>query len=121
LAATFFETAGMQEDNNEQSQSLYSAINGTGHRECVWSEWYVHPSRLGVSLQLRTVRTQRYSYTYEMSSCAGELYDLKLDPDQLINCFNDPDYKTAQDEMHRLLMNRPGPILEVLNEPVGMA
>jgi arylsulfatase A-like enzyme len=121
LAATFLETAGIQENQNEQSQSLYSVINGKSHRECVWSEWYVHPSRLGVSLQLRTVRTQRYSYTYEMSSCAGELYDLKLDPDQLINCFNDPLYKIAQDEMHRLLMSRPGPILEKLNEPVGMA
>jgi hypothetical protein len=56
-----------------------------------------------------------------MTSNAGELYDLKLDPEQLINRCNDPDYKKVQDQMHQLLMSRPGPILEKFNEPVGMA
>ena len=121
LAATFLETAGMKDLENIQSRSLYPVVNQHEKRACAWSEWYVHPSRLGVALQLRTVRTERYSYTYEMSSAVGELYDLEADPEQMFNLCNDPAHTAIQQEMHQLLMSRPGTVLEKFNEPVGMA
>jgi arylsulfatase A-like enzyme len=121
LASSFLETAGIHDADNVQSRSLYPVMNEHQQRECAWSEWYVHPSRLGVALQLRTVRTGRYSYTYEMSSNVGELYDLETDPEQMFNRFNDPLYASIQKDIHQLLMSRPGPVLEKFNEPVGMA
>jgi hypothetical protein len=90
-------------------------------RECAWSEWKVHPSRLGVALVLRTVRTARYSYTYEMGSGAGELYDLLEDPQQMVNQFDSATHADARENLHALLMSRPGTMKRELSEPVGIA
>ena len=120
LAATFLESAGLP-SASEQSRSLHPVINGGEQRECAWSEWHVHPSRLGVALQLRTVRTARYSCTFELGSGSGELYDLLNDPQQLVNRFDDPSWLAVRERMHALMLARPGPLLDQLSEPVGMA
>jgi arylsulfatase A-like enzyme len=120
LSATFLDSAGISADN-EQSKSLFPVMHGHESRECAWSEWKVHPSRLGVALDLRTVRTSRYSYTYEMDSGAGELYDLKEDPQQMINQFDSPLHLSVREKLHSLLMSRPGSFKTDLSEPVGIA
>jgi arylsulfatase A-like enzyme len=120
LAATFLESAGLP-SASEQSRSLHPVINGGEQRECAWSEWHVHPSRLGVALQLRTVRTARYSCTFELGSGSGELYDLLNDPQQLVNRFDDPSWLAVRERMHALMLARPGLLLDQLSEPVGMA
>lgn len=120
LPATFLQSAGLP-CASEQSRSLLPVIAGVEARECAWSEWHVHPSRLGVALQLRTVRTARYSCTFELGSGSGELYDMRDDPQQLVNRFDDPAARAVRDEMHALMLARPGPVLDVLPEPVGMA
>lgn len=120
LASTFMESAGLP-SQSPQSRSLHPVMNTDESRECAWSEWHVHPSRLGVALQLRTVRTQRYSCTVELGSCEGELYDLQEDPQQLVNRFNDPACASVREQMQTLLRQRPGPVREVLAEPIGMA
>ena len=120
LASTFLESAGLTFES-PQSRSLHPVMNAGEQRECAWSEWHVHPSRLGVALQLRTVRTDRYSCTFELGSGAGELYDLKEDPEQLVNRFDDPAYVAARHQMEELMRMRPGPALQVLPEPIGMA
>jgi arylsulfatase A-like enzyme len=81
----------------------------------------VHPARLGVALELRAIRTANYSYTYEFGSGSGELYDLRQDPEQMINHFEDLAWRDVRDEMHELLLNRPGVIRSDLAEPVGIA
>ena len=120
LAATFLESAGL---NNQsiQSRSLHPVIQGKEIRECAWSEWHVHPARLGVALELRAIRTANYSYTYEFGSGCGELYDLRQDPEQMTNHFEDPAWRDVRDQMHELLLNRPGAIRSDLAEPVGIA
>jgi arylsulfatase A-like enzyme len=120
LAATFLQSAGLACDS-EQSRSLHPVIAGAEQRECAWSEWHVHPSRLGVALQLRTVRSARYSCTFELGSGAGELYDLVDDPQQLVNRFDDPAWAGVREQMRALMLARPGPVLETLADPVGMA
>jgi len=120
LTATFLQSAGVP-FASEQSRSLYPVLAGTEQRECAWSEWHVHPSRLGVALQLRTVRTGRYSCTFELGSNSGELYDLQDDPQQLVNRFDAPDRRAVRDRMRTLMLARPGPVLDQLPEPVGIA
>jgi arylsulfatase A-like enzyme len=120
LAATFLQGAGLP-FLSEQSRSLFPVLAGTEQRECAWSEWHVHPSRLGVALQLRTVRTARYSCTFELGSDSGELYDLLDDPQQLVNRFDDPQWRVIQDRMQALMLARPGPLRADLPEPVGTA
>ena len=120
LAATFLESAGLN-NPSIQSRSLHPVIQGQEHRDCAWSEWQVHPARLGVALELRAVRTSNYSYTFEFGSGSGELYDLQQDPKQMINHFEDPEWREVRTQMHTLLLNRPGTIRSDLAEPVGIA
>lgn len=120
LASTFLESAGAI-TTNEQSRSLHPVIQGNETRKCAWSEWKVHPSRLGVALDLRTVRTSRYSYTYEMGSGAGELYDLLEDQQQMSNLFESDLHTAIRENLHALLMSRPGTFKSELAEPVGIA
>jgi arylsulfatase A-like enzyme len=100
---------------------LHPVIQGQEIRECAWSEWHVHPARLGVALELRAVRTAEYSYTFEFGSGNGELYNLQQDPEQMINHFEDPAWRDVRNQMHELLLNRPGTIRSDLAEPVGIA
>lgn len=120
LAATFLQSAGLACDS-EQSRSLHPVMHRKETRECAWSEWQVHPARLGVALELRAVRTARYSYTLELGSGSGELYDLQKDPQQLVNRFDDPAWGNLRKHMQDLLLARPGPVRAVLTEPVGIA
>jgi arylsulfatase A-like enzyme len=84
-------------------------------------EWYVHPSRCGVGLKLRTVRTRDWKCTFELASSAGEMYDLRNDPDEMQNLFDDPGYAKRRKELHDMMHARPGDLRDNLPEPVGMA
>jgi hypothetical protein len=86
-----------------------------------YSEWYVHPSRCGVPLQLRTVRTKTHKCTFDLDSGADELYDLMNDPEEMVNRFDDPVYVKTRQVLEDMMRARPGKILERLPEPVGMA
>ena len=81
----------------------------------------MHPSRCGVGLQLRTVRTKTHKCTFELGTGAGELYDLVNDPVEMQNLFDDAGYRKVRDEMEGLMRARPGKVLDQLAEPIGMA
>lgn len=122
LAATFYELAGVGKPEDIQSRSLAGLLAGRDEtREAAYSEWHVHPSRCGVALKLRTVRTRRWKCTFELDSGAGELYDLDNDPGEMQNLFDDPGYATVRKEMSDLMRARPGTIRDPLPEPIGMA
>ncbi|MBX9903215.1 MAG: sulfatase-like hydrolase/transferase [Burkholderiales bacterium] len=122
LAATFYDYAGITAPHDMQSRSLAKLLAGKSEtRDAAYSEWHVHPSRCGVALQLRTVRTRTHKCTFELGSGAGELYDLYNDPGEMDNLFNDPGRAKIRKELHDMMRARPGKIRDDLAEPVGMA
>jgi len=122
LAQTFQDLAQVQPLLEQQGQSLLPLAAGVQEqRRGAWSEWHVHPSRCGVGLELRTVRTKHYKCTFELKSGAGELYDLVNDPDEMHNRFDDPAFKGVRDELTQMMLDRPGTVRETLAEPIGMA
>ena len=122
LAATFYDYAGVLAPTAIQSRSLQPLLAGQPvTRDAAWSEWHVHPSRCGVALQLRTVRTKTHKCTFELRSGAGELYDLKNDPGEMDNLFDDPGCAKVKKELEDMMRARPGKVCEDLAEPIGMA
>lgn len=122
LAATFCEFSNVRPQTEMQGRSLGNLLRGgSEQRHAAWSEWHVHPSRCGVGLQLRTVRTKTHKATFELASGAGELYDLVNDPLEEVNRFDDPAYAAVRKGLEGLMRERPGPIAAKLAEPIGMA
>lgn len=122
LAPTFYESAGLPVAATVQGRSLHPLLTQPqATRDVAYSEWYVHPSRCGVGLKLRTVRTRTHKCTFELNSGAGELYDLAQDPQEMDNHFDDPGYAAVRRELEAMMQARPGAMLAPLSEPVGMA
>ena len=90
-------------------------------RDHALSEWRLGPTRCGVALDLRCVRTRTAKLTVELGSSAGELYDLADDPDECHNRFDDPAARGLRDELMDRLMTRPDDIRQPLAAPVGPA
>ena len=111
LAATFYDYAGVERPGNVQSRSLRPLIEGAEGRDVAYSEWNLHPSRTGVELQLRTVRTASAKLTLDLISGVGELYDLANDPDEMDNLYDDPAGAALRRDLTVLVRARPGAIL----------
>ena len=122
LAATFHDYSGVAPQRDLQSRSLRPLLEGGDEsRDVAYSEWHVHPSRCGVAVKLRTVRTRTHKCTFELESGAGELYDLVNDPEEMHNRFDDPAYAAVRRELQAMMRARPGDIVTKLAEPIGMA
>ena len=116
-AATFYDWAGVEKPEDIQSASLAGILSGNDDtRDVAYSEWNQQPSRTGVELNLRTVRTKTAKLTLELISGAGELYDLSDDPDEMVNRFDDPGVAVLQKELTDMINARPGPIMDVMPE-----
>ncbi|MBI4204171.1 MAG: sulfatase-like hydrolase/transferase [Betaproteobacteria bacterium] len=122
LAPTFYDYARVSAPYELQGRSLKSLLEGgTETRDVAYSEWHVHPSRCGVALKLRTVRTRTHKCTFELDSGAGELYDLVNDPQEMRNLFDDPGYARVRAELEAMMRARPGKVRDDLPAPIGMA
>ncbi|MCP5267204.1 MAG: sulfatase-like hydrolase/transferase [Burkholderiaceae bacterium] len=122
LSPTFLDLAGVAPALIQQGTSLRPLAAGEhAPRDVAYSEWHVHPSRCGVPLKLRTVRTRTHKATFELESGAGELYDLVNDPEEMNDVFADPAYRGVRDELEQMMRARPGPVRDSLDPPIGMA
>jgi arylsulfatase A-like enzyme len=123
LAATFGDYASTPVDSAVHSTSLRPLLEAQpkAQRDHAFNEWRLGPSRCGVALDLRTVRTQTAKLTLELTSGAGEMYDLHNDPHECNNLFDDPKHRGLREELMQRLMSRPDDIRHPLPEPVGPA
>jgi arylsulfatase A-like enzyme len=121
LAQTFCDYAQAAMDVDVHSRSLRPMIEtDVESRDFAFSEWDLRPSRSGVELQLRTVRTRRYKLTLDLLSGAGEMYDLQEDPDEMDNRFSDPAMAAVQKELTDMIASRPNDAVAPLPQ-IGMA
>src|SRR5690606_15301082 len=90
-------------DAQVDGTSLKPLIEGRGSRDFAYNEWNLRPGRVGVALDLRTVRTQRYRMTHEVNSESGELYDFQEDPHEMINRFEDASYSHVRRELSEMI------------------
>lgn len=117
LAASFYDWAGVAGGSMDQSTSIRPlAEGGAQGRDVSYSEWNQQPSRTGVELNLRTVRTRDAKLTLELISGAGEMYDLGNDPLEMDNLFGDAGYAALQKELTDMIRARPGPMMADLPE-----
>lgn len=121
IPATFAEVAGVRLDPDAQSTSLLRVAAGNEGRHVAYSEWYVNEGRCGVPLELHTVRTRDWKCTVEMRTGAGEMYDLREDPDEMRNLFDQPSAAGLRKLAVELIRARPGAVLKERLPIVGMA
>ncbi|MEX0283627.1 MAG: sulfatase-like hydrolase/transferase [Paracoccaceae bacterium] len=120
LGPTFCDYGKASALQTQHGASLRPLIEGDGTRDFAYNEWELLPTRAGVGLSLRTVRTKDFKLTVDMQSGAGEMYDLAKDPHELTNLFDGADHEARKAELMAMIAARPddaGPV----REQVGMA
>ncbi len=120
LAPTMFDYSGAESLRPQHGQSLRPQIEDGAPRDFALNEWELLPTRAGVALSLRTVRTKAHKMTVDYQSGAGEMYDLVNDPDEMTNLFDDPEAAHIRTELAAMLATRPDDMREIQTQ-VGMA
>ncbi len=121
LAPTFHDYSGISPELLQHGKSLRPLLEGKSEpRDFARSEWDLRPSRNGVQLNLRTVRTKTAKLTLEEISGAGEMYNLQDDPHEMDNLFDDSGYTALRNELTDMIRSRPDDMIEP-KIPVGMA
>ena len=110
LGPTFCDWANAEAKQTQHGTSLRPLLEGDATREFAMNEWQLLPTRTGVALSLRTVRTRSHKLTVDLISGAGELYALDDDPAELINRFDDPEFVDIRAELENFLSQRPNDI-----------
>jgi arylsulfatase A-like enzyme len=121
LGPTFYDYAGadaLQTQHGESLRPLLETEDAT--RDFAMNEWELLPTRTGVALSLRTVRTRTHKLTVDLQSGAGELYDLVNDPDEMLNLFDRDEASGVQAELMTCIQKRPDDI-KPNSVQVGMA
>ncbi|MEM6306242.1 MAG: sulfatase-like hydrolase/transferase, partial [Pseudomonadota bacterium] len=120
LGSTFLDYAGGESLLAQHGTSLRPLIEGEGTRTFAMNEWELLPTRAGVALSLRTVRTRGHTMTVDLQSGAGELYDRVADPGEMRNLFDSPEAASVQEALMEMIMSRPDDMREIQTQ-VGMA
>ncbi len=121
LASTFLDYGGAEAQLAQHGASLRPLIEDTNvTRDFALNEWELLPTRTGVGLNLRTVRTRTEKLTVDLNSGAGELYDLERDPGECVNLFDLPDAAGIRRRLESFLAMRPNDIGPQQTQ-VGMA
>jgi len=121
IAPTLFDYADCKAQLTQHGSTLRPLLEGKNKpRECARAEWELLPTRAGVQLSLRLVRTKTHKLTIDLISGAGELYDLVKDPDELKNVFDEPDYSEVRASLEEMIAQRPDDATD-LQVQVGLA
>ncbi len=121
LSPTLLDYAGVAPMLTQHGSSLRGLIESESSvRSHAMNEWELLPTRTGIGLSLRTVRTRSHKLTMDLTSGAGELYDLEADPFETKNVIESADYSSIRKHLESLLKKRPDDMLPIQSQ-VGMA
>ena len=105
LAPTFADMAGLEVPADMQGRSLKEVLTSGGKtpeawRTGVYYHYYEYPSWHSVKRHYG-VRTDDYKLIHFYNDVdEWELYDLKKDPHEMCNVYNDPEYAAVRSDMH---------------------
>lgn len=105
FAPTFLDYAGISAPDDMQGESFRKVLSGADEewRDAVYYSYYAFPAIHQVKRHYG-ITTDRYKlihFYYDIDE--WELYDLKEDPNELNNVYDDPEYSDVQVEMHEKL------------------
>jgi arylsulfatase A-like enzyme len=121
IGPTLYDYANCEAELTQHGSSLRKLMQGEDDpRPCARAEWELLPTRAGVQLSLRLVRSKTHKLTLDLITGAGELYDLVNDPNEMKNVFDHPDYASVQAELTALIHARPDDAID-LQTQVGLA
>ena len=108
IAPTLLECAGIPVPSGMQGRSLVSLLRGetAEHRDSVYMEYLDANAAYSIPPMLTSVRTDRYKLTLCDKPRSGELYDLRQDPGEFNNLWNNAHYKDTQEMMLQSLVAR---------------
>lgn len=95
LAPTILDMADADIPSYMQGKSLLPLLKGetpSKWRDAVYYHYYEGPPAVHKVATHYGVRTDRYTLAHFYENDEWELFDLKADPEQLENVYNDPDY-----------------------------
>lgn len=121
LMPTLLDAAQVSAARPLHGRSLLPLAAGHGSRDFAFNEWDLRAGRCGVALRLRTVRTATHRLTVDEYSGAGELYDLREDPDEMNNQFDNAGYAATRRELIDMIRARPPDEVTPALTPVGTA
>ena len=120
IAPTIYDYARLDYPYLLHGQSLRPQIERNENRDFSFSEWDLRPSRNGTKLKLKTVKTHSTKITFDMLSETGEMYNLRDDPDEMDNLFDDKGYAQLKNQLMDMIKSRPEDEIPML-EQVGMS
>jgi arylsulfatase A-like enzyme len=105
FAPTFLDYAGADIDESIQGESLRKLVNGevSEWRDAIYYTFYEYPAEHKVKRHYG-VRTDRYKlihFYYDIDK--WELYDLEKDPTEMHNVYEDAEYTSVKEDMHKQL------------------
>lgn len=108
LGPTFFDYGQADALQTQHGQSLRPLIEtDDATRDFALNEWELLPTRAGVPLSLRTIRTKTHKLTVDLITEAGEMYDMQADPGETVNLFDDPAQADQKAALLDAIASRP--------------
>lgn len=108
FAPTFLDFAGAEIPEDIQGKSLRPILEGEGAvpenwRKATYYHYYEYPAEHSVKRHygIRTADCKLIHFYNDIDE--WEMYDMKADPQEMNNVYNDPAYAAKRSEMHELL------------------
>lgn len=106
FAQTFLEIAGIESPSDMQGESLVPLLQGKDlnwNREAVYYHYYEYPAVHMVKRHYGIVTKEYKLVHFYHDVDEWELYDRKMDPNELNNVYKNPDYKEIAEKLHTQL------------------
>jgi arylsulfatase A-like enzyme len=105
FAPTFLDYAGIEIPDEMQGKSFRKLVSGKTRRwrDAVYYTYYEYPAEHMVKRHYG-VATDRYKlihFYYDVDE--WEMYDLKTDPSEMKNIYDDPEYAKVREDLHERL------------------